>query len=432
MPFTVKMPKLSPTMEEGTIAKWHKKEGDYVEAGDLLLEITTDKATVEHTALDEGWLRKILQQEGALVGVNEPLALFTQEENESIEHVDIKFTTEEKKAPTEKGKAEEPIETEVSKPQPVQPPLHQPAFIPAPPLEKIEEISFHKPHGKRILATPLARKLAKLQGLDLSTVKGSGPGGRITSKDLQKAQPEGLVTFGRQEAPTVPSGTYEEIPLTPMRKIIGKRLQESKSFIPHFYIEQTIDAKPMVELREQLKSLELKITFNDMIIRASALALRKHPQMNTGFNSVNQAIIQFKTIDISVAVTMEGGLITPIIRHADFKNLGQISQEARALADKARKGRLQEQDYKGGSFCISNLGMYGISKFFAVINPPQAAILAVGGISDQAIVKNGAVVPGKTLALTISADHRVVDGSLAAEFLKTLQHLLENPVSLTL
>ena len=217
-----------------------------------------------------------------------------------------------------------------------------------------------------------------------------------------------------------------------MRKIIAKRLQESKSFIPHFYVQQTIDAEPLISLREQFKTFELHVTFNDMIVRACALALRQHPGVNTGFNSVNQTIIQFETIDISIAVTIEEGLITPIIRHADFKNLGQISVEVRALAEKARAMKLKEHEYKGGSFCVSNLGMYGISAFAAVINPPQSAILAIGGIEDQPVVKGKEVTAGKTLTLTLSADHRVIDGALAAQFMKTVQKLLENPASLVL
>lgn len=428
MPFTVTMPKLSPTMDEGTIAKWHKKEGEFVQADELLLEITTDKATVEHNALDEGWLRKILLPEGSTAHVNEPLAIFTVEENENIE--DFKTTPSPEEKP--KAPAKEPVkEPKGATPQPAPTAtLQQPAFVPEPPLETLE--AEPTPTSGKILASPLARRLAKKRGLDLTTVQGTGPGGRITSRDLEKAQPAGLVTFGRHETPTIPPGSYEEIPLTPMRKAISRRLQESKSFIPHFYVKQAIDAEPLFALREQLKALELKVTFNDMILRACALALREHPHVNSGFNSVNQTIIQFKTIDVSVAVTFEGGLITPIVRHADYKNLGQLSLEVKSLAERARKGKLSEQEYKGGSFCISNLGMYGITEFTAVINPPQSAILAIGGIEDQPVVKNGAVVPGKRLNLTLSVDHRVVDGALAAEFMKTVQRLLENPVSLAL
>lgn len=421
MPFTVNMPKLSPTMEEGSIAKWLVKEGTFVEADAVIVEITTDKATVEHKALDEGWLRKILLKDGETATVNEPLAIFTEEENESIEGFMPK-----KEKPQAEPTATAVVEEKPTKPAPT---LSEPAFIPEPPLATPKKA---KPTTGKAPASPLARKLAKEQGLDLGTVKGSGPGGRITSRDLSKAHPEGVVTFGRDEEPEEAAGSYDEIALTPMRKVIGKRLQESKSFIPHFYAKQTINAEPMVGLREQLKALGLKVTFNDMILRACALALREHPQVNAGFNSVNQSIIQFKTVDISVAVTFEGGLITPIVRHADYKNLGDLSLEVKELAKRAHEGKLKEHEYKGGSFCISNLGMYGITEFTAVINPPQAAILAVGGIEERPVVKDGHVVAGKELNLTLSCDHRVIDGALAAQFLKTIQTLLENPVSLTL
>ncbi len=415
MPFALKMPKLSPTMEEGAIAKWHKKEGEFVEADELLLEIATDKATVEHNALDEGWVRKIIKQEGESAQINEPLAILSETKDESLEG----FELPKKKvlAPKEQVSAER--EKEKTTPS-------QPAFVPKPVTLK------KAPKAGKIIASPLAKKLAKEKGLDLSTVQGSGPGGRITSKDLEKAQPLGIVTFGHSKVPTIASGTYEEIPLTPMRKTIGKRLQESKSFIPHFYVRQRVNASPIIALREQLKALGIKVSYNDLVIRAAALALREHPGVNTGFNSESQSIVWFKTVDISVAVGFEGGLITPILRHADFKDLGELSSEMRTLIEKAREGKLQEEEYIGGSFCISNLGMYGISDFVAVINPPQAAILAVGGIEARPVVEQDCVVAGKTITLTLSADHRVIDGALAAQFLKTLQHLLENPVALTI
>ena len=214
--------------------------------------------------------------------------------------------------------------------------------------------------------------------------------------------------------------------------MIGQRLQESKTFIPHFYTTQEIHVDPMVSLRAELSSVGLKVSYNDLMLRAVALALREHPNVNSGFNTVNQSIIRFKTIDISVAVSVPAGLITPIIRHADFKNLGQLSSEMKVLASKAKEGKLSREEYTGGSFTISNLGMFGISEFVAIINPPQAAILAVGGIEDRAIVKEGKIVAGKTMRITLSADHRVLDGADAAKFLKTLQKFLESPSLLLL
>lgn len=422
MPFTVTMPKLSPTMEEGTIAKWHKKEGEKVLAGELLVEVATDKATVEYNALDEGYLRKILIPDGGHAIVNQPIAIFTEKANESLAGYQPEGVS-----PVMAPKEREIQPQTTAAPKTAPAPAQQPSFTPEPPLEKYE---FEFPAGapsKRTAASPLAKKLAKEKGLDLSTVKGTGPGGRVTSRDLDLAQPDQAVTFSRREKPQIAPGTFEEQPLTPMRKVIAQRLQQAKTYIPHIYLRQEIDAEPLVIAREQLKSGEVKVTFNDFIIRACALALREHPQANSGFNSANQSIILFKTIDISIAVTVEGGLITPIIRHADYKNLGEISLEIKELAARARAGKLKPEEYKGGSFTVSNMGMFGVSDFAAIINPPQAAILAVGGIEECPCVKNGAVVVGKRMNLVLSADHRVLDGAEAAQFLKSIQKYLENP-----
>lgn len=431
MPFTVTMPKLSPTMEEGSIAKWHKAEGDQVNSGELLLEVATDKATVEYNALDEGYLRKILVPNGGSAIVNQPIAIFTETKDESIEGYEPEGAGPQKKEAPEADSKEEA--SDHKKPEEKQAPkeavttaMQQPAFIPEPPLENY---TFGFPTGKvkRTPASPLAKKISKEKGLDLSTVKGSGPGGRVTSKDLDLAQPQQSVSFSKREMPTEIPGSYDEIPMTPMRKVIATRLQQAKSFIPHIYVRQSVDAMPMVAAREQLKKGNLRITFNDFVIRACALALRDHPLANSGFDSSNQTMVQFKTVDISVAVTVEGGLITPIIRHADFKNVGEISVEVRELATRAKAGKLQPEEYKGGSFTVSNMGMFGVTDFAAIINPPQSAILAVGGIEEVPVVKNGAVVPGKQMNLILSADHRVLDGAEAAKFLKGIQKYLENP-----
>lgn len=427
MPFTTTMPKLSPTMQEGTIAKWHKKVGDKVNAGDLLLEVATDKATVEYNALDDGFLRKILIPDGGQAIVNQPIAIFTEKADENIEG----YTPEGASPPAAASKPAE----EVTKKEPVSqtiaaPSIQQPAFLPEAPLK---DYSFEFPTGgisKRTVASPLAKKLAKDKGLDLTTVKGSGPGGRVTSHDLDLAQPDKTVTFGRREKPAIAPGTFEEVSLTPMRKVIAQRLQQAKSSIPHIYVHQEIDPAPLVDIREQLKSGGLKVSINDFVIRAVALSLKEHPNCNSGFNGATQSTILFKTIDISVAVSVEGGLITPIIRHADYKNLGEIAAEIKELAVRAKGGKLQPEEYKGGSFTISNMGMYGITDFCAIINPPQAAILAVGGIDDCARVKNGAVIAGKKMHLVLSVDHRVIDGAEAAKLLKSIQKYLENPALL--
>jgi pyruvate dehydrogenase E2 component (dihydrolipoamide acetyltransferase) len=434
MPSTLTMPKLSPTMELGTIVKWNKKIGDHVEVGDLLVEVATDKATVEYQAIDAGWLRKIVVEEGQEVSVNDPIAIFTDTEKESLDG----YKMPEKKAPVPLDAVKEertvPDEggTEQGKPKNSSVQWTQPAFLPEPPPESF---AFPYPRGApegRVLASPLAKKLAKENGLDLSSVKGTGPNQRIVSKDLERAQPAGSVGFGVGEIPTVPPGTYEEKKLSPVRKLVGQRLQESKSFIPHFYVRQEIDAAALAAVREQLKQGHVKVTINDLIVRACALSLRQHPEVNCGFNSVSQSIIEFKTVDISIAVNGELGLVTPIVRHADYKNLGELAIEIRALAQRAKVGKLEAHEYKGGAFTISNLGMHGVTDFQAIINPPQAAILAVSGIREVPVVRNNLVVPGQIMNVTLSVDHRVIDGVAAALFLKTLKGFLENPALLLL
>lgn len=415
-------------MEEGTIAKWRKKEGEYVKAGEVIFEVSTDKATVEHSVIDAGWLRKILIKEGEEALVNQAVAVFTEKQDESIEGYKPEGVPPKSAAKPAPKKEEAVVMTKAKEEAPAAAGLAQPAFAPEAPLKSVE---FELPTAAAP-ASPLAKKIAKEKGIDLSTVHGSGPGHRVMSRDLDLGQPDLPVTFGRHEKPDLPSGTYEEEKLSPMRKAIGQRLQASKTFIPHFYVTQEIRAERLLDAHNQLKTVGHKISINDFVLRACALALREHPQVNSGFNSTNQTIIRFKTIDISVAVSIDSGLITPIIRYADFKNLGQISAEMKQLAQKARDGKLERDEYMGGSFTISNLGMFKISEFVAVINPPQAAILAIAGIEDKAVVEDGRVVPGKTMKLTLSGDHRVIDGVEGAKFLKTVQKFLENPAMLVM
>lgn len=387
MPFTITMPKLSPTMETGIIAKWLKKPGDRIEAGDVLFEVSTDKATVEHTALDEGYLRKILVEEGEEAPVNQPLAICTEKPDESIENYQAEGPAVEIQVPKKTETA--PV---VQAPQPIT-------------------------STGRVVASPLAKKLAQKRSIDLTTVQGSGPRGRIVAKDLE------------QTPKSVP-GEALEVPLTQIRKVISQRLQEAKSTIPHFYITMKVDAENLVDFREHLSKLEVKVSINDCIIKACALALRDHPDVNAGFHQTKSAILKYQSIDISVAVNTPTGLITPIITQADLKSLSDISAEIRALAHKAKEGKLAPAEFQGGSFTLSNLGMYGVESFSAILNPPQAAILAVGGILDEPVVKSGIVRPGKIMHLTLSADHRVVDGVKAAEYLGTLKKLLEQPIAL--
>jgi len=428
MPTTLTMPKLSPTMESGTIVKWMKKEGDFVKSGEVLFEVATDKATVEYTALDDGYLRKILVREDGEAIINQAVAIFTESKTESIEGYQPEGLAP-KKVQAPAKVAAMPAASE-------QPAMHQNvgmaqmAFTPSQPLKGYE---FEWPRDQvssKILASPLAKKLAKEKGMDLASIKGTGPNKRVVKRDLDLAQPNTPASFGRKAPPELAPGTYEEEKLSPIRKVIGERLQGSKTFIPHFYVRQTVHVDDLVDIREQLKASDIKITFNDFIIRAAALALKEHPKINSGFNSASNTIIRFKTIDIAIAVSFEAGLITPIIRHADYKNLGELSSEAKLLAGRAKEGKLQPHEYQGGSFTISNLGMYGIDDFIAIINPPQACILAVGGIIETSIVKQGKVKVGKTMTLTLSSDHRVVDGADAALFLQTLKKHLEHPAIL--
>lgn len=422
MPFTLTMPKLSPTMEVGTLVKWHKTEGDMVKEGELLFEVTTDKTTVEYNALDKGFLRKILIKEGEEAFVNQGVAIFTESQQESIEGYQLEETyVKETKTTPPAEKKESPHTAPSSSTT-----LTQPLFHVAPPVKE-DRILSKKATG-RISASPLAKKLAKMKGLDLSTIKGSGPNGRIMSRDLR------LASFDDSDAvqPSLKqAGSYILESLTPMRQTIGKQLQDAKTFIPHFYIHQDVDVRSMIDLHEQLKDMGVKLTYNDFILRAVALTLRSHPIINSGFDVANNAIIRFQTIDIAVAVSIDGGLITPIIRHVDYKNIRKISQEVKELSSLAREGALQPHQYRGGSFTLSNLGMFGIHSFQAIINPPQSAILAIGGIQHSPTIKEGQIVPGgKYIMLSLSCDHRVIDGVEGARFLQTLKKHLENPAIL--
>lgn len=432
MPFTVTMPKLSPTMEEGTITKWRVSEGMFVKAGDVLIEVATDKATVEYAAVDKGYLRKILVPQGDSAIVNQSIAIFTKEESESIEGYQPEGISPE-------AKVIEPLVTDASSSNGVQNPvqvsakssfsMNVPAFIPEPALEQFDFSKLEK--DTPVFASPYARKLAKEKNLDLGTVKGSGPHGRIVSEDLKTAQSKGIVSLQKDKVdPTIMPGAYEEEKLSPMRKVIGQRLQESKTFIPHFYVTYEIDMMPLNELRKQLASSSIKLSVNDFVVKAAAIALSKHPIINSGFNSVSQSIIRFKTVDIAIAVSIDNGLITPIVRLADHKTIAQISSEVKELAKRAKTSSLERHEYMGGSFTISNLGMFGALDFKGVINPPQAAILCVSGAFEKPVCKDGKIVCGMTMNVTLCSDHRVIDGADAAKFLQTFKQLIENPALL--
>ena len=424
----LKMPKLSPTMETGTLVKWLKKAGDEIHFGDVLLEISTDKAVLEHTASEDGWLLEILVKEGTKIPVGAPIAVFSTEKNVTYDLKQL-LPSQEAVSTDEPTQIVPNTSSQQDNSHYAGPSMAIVGFRPEPPLTTPLTI---KNPGDPVSASPLAKKLAKEQNLDLSGVAGSGPGGRIVKKDLEKAPPLRIAGFGYPEAPEVNPGTYVEEPLSPIREAISKRLQAAKTFIPHFYVRQRIYASPLLALLKELQAQNIKLSINDCIVRACALALKEFPEINSGFNSVDNTIIRFSTIDISIAVAIPDGVITPIIRCADRKNVGMISAEIKALAARAKQSALKEEEYKGGSFCISNLGMTGISDFTAILNPPQAAILAVGSVEEQPIVLNGELAVGSTCMLTLSVDHRVIDGYPAAMFMKRLQKLPEAPSVLLL
>lgn len=426
MPVEILMPALSPTMTEGKLAKWLKKEGDPISSGDLIAEIETDKATMEMEAVDEGTLGKILVQEGTEgVEVNKPIGILLEEGESDADLKNVKSATA-KKAPEPATKKEraEPKE----KPPTSETAMQQPAPTAAMPAQK----------GGRIFASPLAKRVAADAGIDLSNITGSGPNQRIVKADVERAvaQGAGRSTSVAAARAAVPSGPvpdfgqpYTEVPNSGMRKTIARRLVEAKSTIPHFYL--TIDCRidELLELRKGINGNGedgYKVSVNDFIIKACALALRKVPQANATWTE--EAVRLYDNVDISVAVSTPEGLITPIVRSADVKTLGVISSEVKDLAGRARDKKLKPEEFQGGGFSISNLGMFGIREFSAVINPPQVCILAVGKGEQRPIAVDGELVIANMMTCTLSCDHRVVDGAVGAEFLQAFQSFIENPL----
>jgi pyruvate dehydrogenase E2 component (dihydrolipoamide acetyltransferase) len=383
MPFTLPMPKLSPTMTDGVVAKWHKAVGDYCEADSLILDIGTDKATIEHHALDPGYIRHIFVQEGEKAAVGEVLAIFSEQKDEDISDFLIQKPVTEAQIPVSQEKN----------------------------VLQQEKISH------RIAASPLAKKLAKQRGISLENVKGSGPRGRIMSRDLIVASPSKIYKEG-------------EIPLSPIRKVIAERLSFSKATIPHFYCSMHVDMTALVTLREEVKGTGHTLTINDFIVKAAAIALMKHSAIRATFIPERMSVCTQPHADVAVAVAVPGGLYTPIVLAAEEKSIHDISKEVKLLAEKAKSGKLLPHEYQGGAFTITNLGMFGIDEFFPIINPPQVAILGVGAAKDAPLVENGAIVLGKSLTLCLAADHRALDGTDVAAFLRTLKELLEKPMTL--
>lgn len=430
MPVKILMPALSPTMTEGTLASWKKKEGDTVKAGDVIAEIETDKATMEVEAVDEGTLAKILVAEGTEnVAVNTLIAVLL-EEGEDASSVDA-FVSGGGAAP---AKAEAPkAEEKKAESAPA-----APTAASAAPAAKTD--------GKRIFASPLAKRIAAQNNVDLSTLKGSGPNGRIVRADVEAAGKGGAkpaaAASGGAALPTA-SGPgakeladayglkYREEKVSGMRKVIASRLTESKQTVPHFYLNTTVNIDKLMSLRAEINDGSdgaFKVSVNDFVIKASALALKKVPAANASWNG--NSILFYETADISVAVATPTGLITPIIKEAENKSLVAISKEMKDLAVRARDGKLKPQEYQGGTFSVSNLGMFGIKQFNAIVNPPQGCILAVGAGEQTPIVVNGKVEIATLMHCNLSVDHRVVDGAVGAEYLQALKKLLENPALL--
>lgn len=428
MPITILMPALSPTMTEGNLARWLKSEGDSVAPGDVIAEIETDKATMEVESVDEGILAKILVAEGAEeIAVNTPIAVLLEEgEDDSVlANFDAGAA-----APIAAPAAPEPAPTPAAAPEP--------APTPAPTAAAVSDT------GGRIFASPLAWRMAEQQGIDLASVKGTGPNGRIVKADIEAhagAAPAGVTATPPTAAPAATAATaiagetpFELVSVNNIRKVVARRLTESKQQVPHFYMTVDCEIDELLKVRADLnaraKDGEFKISVNDMVIKASAVALMQVPAANASWS--DDGIKMYSQADISVAVAIDDGLITPIVRNANGKGLRTISEDMRDLAAKARDGKLVLEEYQGGTFSISNLGMFGIKDFQAVINPPQGCILAVGAGEERPIVKDGALAIATVMSCTLSVDHRVVDGAIGAQFLAAFKALIEDPLGMLL
>jgi pyruvate dehydrogenase E2 component (dihydrolipoamide acetyltransferase) len=465
------MPKLSPTMEEGVLATWHKKAGDSVEVDDLLAEVETDKATMEFRAFDKGTLLKLLVEAGATVKLGQPVAIIGKA-GEDFSALEAEAggggggappkeepppkSSEQKREKTKEtaGKPADREEGDEEESPKAKKPKVAPTLRPAPPpapkaniLTRTEDAGSEEPvKGERVLASPYVRKVARERGIDLSVAKGTGEHGRIVPADLEAMKggaaastvPQTKVAETKSSAPLARVGLAEpEVrPLSPMRKTIARRLTQAKQTVPHFYLTIDVEVGELMKLRETINAdlaanvkkdaKPEKISLNDLVIKACAAALQRVPECNAQYT--DEAILVHQRIDISVAVAIPDGLITPVVRNADQKSVVGIAREVRDLASRARAKKLKPEEFADGTFSISNLGMFGIDEFAAVINPPEGAILAVGQARDEPVVKDGHVVAGKKMAMTLSCDHRVVDGAIGAAFLAELRDLLSHPM----
>ncbi len=412
----IRMPKLSDTMTEGVVAAWHKNIGDAVESGELLAEIETDKATMEFESFNDGVLLHIGVPEGGSAPVDSVLAIVGEAGEDFQALLDSEASAAPAPVAAEAAPAPAPVAAAPAAapvavaPAPVAAPVAAPAPAPA--------------VNGRVKASPLAKRLAEERGIPLGVVPGSGDAGRIVKRDI-----EAFVPVAAPAAALAGQERYTEVAVSQMRKTIARRLAESKFSAPHFYLSISIDMDAAMEARKQINALpDTKVSFNDMVVKASALALKQHPAVNSSW--LGDRIRYNEHVHIGVAVAVEDGLLVPVVRHTDTLPLTAIGAQVKEFAGKARDKKLQPSDWEGNTFTISNLGMFGIEEFTAIINPPDACILAVGGIQQVPVVKNGTVVPGNVMKVTLSCDHRVVDGATGAAFLNTLKTYLEHPVTM--
>ena len=440
MSINILMPALSPTMTEGKLAKWHVKVGDTVKSGQVICEIETDKATMEVEAVDEGKIGQIVVPEGAEgVAVNAVIAILLEEGETAVPAGAAPAP-----APAPKPAAAAPAPA-APKPAPAAPaPAAPPSAAPAPAAAAPAAKPAAAPSGGRIFASPLAKRIAAEKGLDLSRITGSGPNGRIVKADVESAKPAAApaaapIAAGAPRA-APPSGGQPvfvapgdtRVPHTSIRKVIARRMLESKQTVPHFYLTVDLEIDALLAARQAINAVAekkgTKVSVNDMVIKACAKALRDHPECNASWTE--DEMIQYGAVDISVAVATDRGLITPIVRNADMKGLAQIAAEMKDLAARAKVGKLKLDEFQGGGFTISNLGMFGINSFSAIINPPQAMILAVGMGEERAVARKGQVVVRNMMSCTLAVDHRVVDGAMGAQYMQTLRAYIEQPAAM--
>ena len=439
----IQMPKLSDTMTEGTLVAWKKKKGDQVSAGEVLAEIETDKATMEWESPEDGTLSEIYVEEGGKVNVGDKIAFIGGEGEEAPREKEKEEKEKEPEAKEEEKKKEKPKEDEAKKEEkPEEPKAEEKEKKKAPPpkVEKKEPEAekripaIEKPEEARVKASPVARRIAAELGVDISSVKGTGPEGRVTETDVRAAAKSKPTAPTSSVPAAIKAGESARIQLSGMRKIIAQRLVESLGPVPHFYLTIDVDAGPLMEAREELKSAgesadAAKITVNDFVLKAAVMAAVKVPRVNSSFDG--DAFVQYADVDLGIAVAIEDGLLTPVIRAAQDKSLREISELAKDLAHRARNKRMKPEEFQGGTFTVSNLGGMGIDSFSAVINPPQGFILAVGKMTKVPVIDDcDQIGVGHRMSITMSCDHRVIDGALGAEYLKELRHLLENPALL--